>query len=131
MNMNTNIITAIALGLTGGVLTGFTGISNVGLVLAGLSITNIITDYKVIMGTVLYILMFPYTSGSVWHFYKNGKINFFIGNIIIVSMFLGSMIGTKLVLRSDLKISEKTIKYTTSVIAFTLSMYFFYSAYML
>ena len=131
MNTNTNIIIAIILGLTGGLLTGFTGISNIGLVLAGLSTTKIITDYKVIMGTVLYILMFPFTSGSVWHFYKYGKINFFIGNIIIVSMFLGSMIGTKLVLRSDLKNSEKTIKYTTSVITFILSMYFFHSAYVL
>jgi len=126
-----DILIAIILGLTGGLLTGFTGISNVGIILAGLSITKIITDYKVIMGTVLYILMFPYTSGSVWHFYKNGKINFLIGNIIIVSMFLGSMVGTKIVLRSDLKISEKTIKYTTSAITFILSMYFFYSAYIL
>uniref|UniRef100_A0A6C0E1M9 Membrane transporter protein n=1 Tax=viral metagenome TaxID=1070528 RepID=A0A6C0E1M9_9ZZZZ len=131
MSMNANIIIAILLGLTSGILTGFTGISNIALVLAGLSITKIITDYKVIMGTVLYILMFPFTSGSVWHFYRDDKINFFIGNIIIVTMFLGSIIGTNFVLHSDLQISEKTINYTRSAIAFTLSIYFFYSAYIL
>lgn len=122
------IIVSIILGLVGGFLSGFTGMSSVGIILAGLSLTKIIKDYKTIIGTVLYIIAFPITIASVWQFYKTKKINYFIGNILLVSFLVGSYLGTKILLNSDLKISEKTIKYITSAIAFIIGSYFFYSA---
>ena len=122
------IVVPIILGLVAGFLSGFTGISSTGIILAGLSLTKIIKDYKTLIGTILYLSLFPITVGSVWEFYKTKKINYFIGNILLVSFFLGSYLGSKTILNSDLKISEKTIKYITSVIAFTLGTYFFYSA---
>lgn len=122
------IIVSVILGLVGGFLSGFTGMSSVGIILAGLSLTKIIKDYKTIVGTVLYIIVFPISIASVWEFYKTKKINYFIGNILLVSFLLGSYLGSKTILNSDLKISEKNIKYITSAIAFTIGSYFFYSA---
>ena len=122
------IIVSIILGLFSGFLSGFTGISSAGIILAGLSLTKVIKYYKTLIGTMLYVVVFPITAGSVWQFYKTKKINYFIGNILLVSFLLGSYLGTKTILNADLKISEKTIKYITSVIAFTLGTYFFYSA---
>ena len=123
-----DLFIAALLGLTSGFFTGFTGISSAGIILAGLSLSQIIKDYKIIMGTILYLLLFPVTSGSVWEFYKAKKINFLIGNILLISSFIGAFLGSKIVLNADLKISEKTIKYTTSAIALTIGAYFFYSA---
>jgi uncharacterized membrane protein YfcA len=124
-----DILLSIFLGFISGFFTGFTGISALGIVLAGLSITQIIPDYKTVIGTVLYLLMFPFTIGSVWQFYKIGKINFFLGNILLISVLIGSYLGSKLVLTGNLKISNKTIKYTTGWVAFIMAIYFLSSAY--
>jgi len=124
-----NIIILICLGSICGFFTGFTGISTTGLILAGLSLFNVISDYQTIMGTVLYILIFPVTIISAWQFYINKKINFFVGNILLVSMLVGLYFGSYLVLNSKFKINDKLIKYTTSFIALSMGIYFFISAY--
>lgn len=123
-----DILITIALGVTSGIFTGFTGIGSTGIILAGLSLTKVIKDYKTIMGTMLYILMFPVTLGSTWEFYKVNKINFLIGNVLLVSSVIGTFLGSRIALNEDLKISEKTIKYVTSAVAFSIGSYFFYSA---
>jgi len=124
-----NIIFTILLGLITGLFTGFTGLSAMGIVLMALAVTRIIEDYKTIIGTVLYILMFPTTVAGVWEYYKKGKINFVIGNLLLVTLLIGSYIGAKITLTEKFKISEKTIKYTTSFIALSMGIYFFISAY--
>lgn len=88
-------------------------------------------DYKTILGTVLYVLLFPLTFGSIMEFYKAKKINFFVGNILLITMIIGSYIGSKLVLDDHFKISEKTIKYISAIITFIASMLFFIHAYQL
>jgi len=130
MNIFT-IISLILLGGFSGFLSGFTGINTIGIVLAGLSISKILTDYKSIIGTIIYVLVFPTSIGSLWEFYKKGKVNFLIGNILLVSIFAGSYIGSLLVLSNKYNISEKTIKIITGMIALTMGMYFLTSAYYL
>lgn len=123
-----DILITIALGVTSGIFTGFTGIGSSGIILAGLSLTKVLKDYKTIMGTMLYILMFPVTLGSTWEFYKVNKINFLIGNVLLVSSVIGTFLGSRIALNEDLKISEKTIRYVTSAVALSIGSYFFYSA---
>ena len=124
-----SIIFTIGLGLIAGLLTGFTGLSAMGLVLMALTVSHIIEDYKTIIGTVLYVLMFPTTIAGVWEYYKKDKINFLVGNLLLISLLLGSYIGAKITLSSKYKISEKTIKYTTSFIGLSMGSYFFINAY--
>jgi uncharacterized membrane protein YfcA len=117
-----------------GLFTGFTGVSSSGiLILALLDWLPIITDLKTVVGTVLYILSFPTHLGSVWEFYKKGKINYFVGNIVVMSLLAGSYIGSKLLLTKKLNInvSEKNTKYITAGITFCISIYFFIIAYRL
>lgn len=123
-----DILITLALGFTSGFFTGITGIGSAGIILAGLSLTKVIKDYKTIMGTILYILMFPVTLGSVWEFYKVEKINFLIGNVLLISSIAGTFLGSRIALNDDLKMSEKTIKYITSAVALSMGSYFFYSA---
>ena len=124
-----NIITVILLGLIGGITNGFTGLSGMGIILAALSLLHIIDDYKTAVGTIVYVLMFPTTLSGAYEYYKQGKINFTIGNILLVCLLIGTYLGSKLSLSSKYKLSEKTIKYTSAFIGLTLAFYFFISAY--
>jgi uncharacterized protein len=123
-----NTIIICLIGLISGLLMGLTGILPLGFFLILLNYLNI-GDYKTIIGTVLYVILFPLTIGSVWEFYKTKKINFFVGNILLVTMIIGSYFGSKLVLDERFQLTEKTIKYISAVMSFVFSIAFFITAY--
>jgi len=116
------------IGMLSGILLGLTGILPLGFFILLLKYLDV-GDYKTIIGTVLYVILFPISIGSVLEFYKAKKINFFVGNILLVTMIIGSYIGSKLVLDERFKFSEKTIKYITAVMTFIFSIAFFITAY--
>jgi uncharacterized membrane protein YfcA len=123
-----NIIFICLIGFVSGLLLGLTGILPLGFFIILLKYLDV-GDYKTIMGTVLYVLLFPLTFGSIWEFYKAKKLNFFVGNILILTMVIGSYFGSKLVLDERFKLTEKTIKYITAVMTFIFSIVFFITAY--
>jgi uncharacterized membrane protein YfcA len=122
------IISIGVVGLLSGIVLGLTGIFQVGVFILLLKYLNI-GDYKTITGTVLYVILFPLTIGSVFEFYKAKKINFFAGNILLITMIIGSYLGSKLVLDERFNITEKTIKYISSALTFCASILFFITAY--
>jgi uncharacterized membrane protein YfcA len=123
-----NIILICLIGLISGLLLGLTGILPLGFFLILFKYFNV-GDYKTIIGTVLYVILFPLTIGSVWEFYKTKKINFFVGNILLITMIIGSYFGSKLVLDERFQLTEKTIKYISAVMSFIFSIAFFITAY--
>ena len=124
-----NIIIVLILGVFGGILNGLTGLSGIGIILMGLTLTNIINDYKTTIGTVLYILMFPTTVFGVMEYHKNYKIHFVIGNLLVIGMLLGTSIGAKLSMLFKYSLSDKTIKYISAFIWLFTGSYFLISAY--
>ena len=58
--------------------------------------------------------MFPLTIGSIYEFYKSNSINYELGIILLVSVIIGSYLGSKTVVGSGFKFSIKQIKYITS-----------------
>ena len=124
-----NIIIVIILGLFGGILNGVTGLSGIGIILMVLSFTNIINDYKTTIGTVLYILMFPTSIFGVIEYSKNYKIDFGIGNILIITLLIGAYIGAKLSILYKYNLPDKTVKYISAFIALFTGFYFLISAY--
>ena len=123
-----NTIFVALIGLISGLLLGLTGILPLGFFIILFKFLNI-GDYKTILGTVLYVILFPLSLGSVWEFYKAKKINFFVGNILIITMVIGSYFGSKLVIDEHFKLTEKTIKYISAVMTLTASIIFFITAY--
>ena len=123
-----NTIFVITIGLISGLLLGLTGILPLGFFIILLKYLDV-GDYKTILGTVLYVILFPLSVGSVWEFYKAKKINFFVGNILIITMVVGSYFGSKLVLDERFQLTEKTIKYITAIMTFIVSIVFFIAAY--
>ena len=125
-----NTVLIIIIGLFFGIMMGMTGILPIGLLIMVLKYLNV-GDYKTILGTVLYVILFPITIGSVWDFYNARKINYFVANVLLVTLIIGSFLGSKFVLDERIQLSEKTIKYISAVITLIASILFFISAYKL
>ena len=125
--MNQFLIESI-LGLLCGLFLGITGIAPTGLILIALEFFKI-GDFKTNLGSILFLNLFPITIGSVYEFYKSKQINFTLGTILLLTIVLGSFIGSKFVVGEKYTLSTKTIKYITSILGFFICTIFFYSAY--
>jgi uncharacterized membrane protein YfcA len=125
--MNQFLVESI-LGLICGLFLGTTGIAPIGLVLVALDVLKI-GDYKSNLGAVLFLNLFPITLGSVYDFYKSKQINFKLGTILLLTIMLGSFIGSKFVAGDKDTLSTKMVKYLTSFMGFLVGIIFLYSAY--
>ena len=112
--MNQYIIEAIV-GLICGVFLGITGILPIGIILIVLDYLNI-GDYRTNLGAILFLNLFPYTIGSFYEFYKTKKINYSLGWILLISIIVGSYIGSKYVVGAGLQLSIKQIKYISAMV---------------
>ena len=115
-------------GLISGILLGITGIPGTGLILLGLDYFKI-NDYKSILGAILFLNLFPISGGSVWEFYKAGKIDFVMGWILLITMMVGSYISSKYVVQGKNNLSNKEIKYITGCFSLFTCILYFLSAY--
>ena len=124
--MNETLIIVI-LGLMSGVLLGLTGFTPTAIILFVLDYLKI-GDYKTNLGTMLFFNLFPISSGSIYEFYKNDKINYTMGIILTITIILSSYLGGKLAVGNN-SLSIKTLKYITGVMSFIIALIYFYSAY--
>jgi len=118
----------IIIGLFVGIILGITGLAATSIILLIMSLLKI-GDYKTILGSVLFIQLFPITIGSIYQFYKAKKIDFQLGFILLISVVIGSIIGSKLVLNKENPLSEKIIDYITSAVGFIIGISFLISGY--
>ena len=88
-----------------------------------------IEDYKTIIGTTLFINLFPLTFASVYEFYKNDKINYTMGIILFITIILGSYISSYSLFYFKHFFSVKHIKGINVIISFIIFALFSYSYY--
>jgi uncharacterized membrane protein YfcA len=116
-------------GLLTGLFLGITGIPPTGLILIALDYLKI-GDYKSNLGAILFLNLFPITLGSVFEFYKSKQINFSLGFILLLTIILGSFIGSKFVAGGNkYALSTKQIKYITAYLSLFTGFVFLISAY--
>jgi uncharacterized membrane protein YfcA len=120
-------IIELVFGLFSGVLMGITGIPGLPLLILIFDYLKI-SEYKKILGAILFVNLFPISVGSVWEFYKNKQIDFTMGWIVLLSTIIGGFIGSKIVVGGDFKITQKTIKYISAVFSIVSGILFFISA---
>ena len=123
-----NIIIICLIGIIIGIISGITGILFSGFAIILFKYLDV-GDYKTILGTVLYITLFPLTIGSVVEFYNAKKINFFVGNLLLITFIIGGYFGSKLVLDEKFKVTEKQIKYISAILSFFSAILFFLEAH--
>lgn len=121
------IIIEIVFGLISGIFLGITGIVPVGLVLLVLDYMNI-GFYKSNLGALMFLNLFPLSIGSFWNFYKADLIDYKMGSILLISVIIGSYLSSKLVVEEKYKLTDKQIKYITSLLGFTVGLGFLISA---
>jgi uncharacterized membrane protein YfcA len=115
------------LGLFSGLFLGITGIAPTSIVLIALDLLKI-GDYKSNIGAILFLNLFPITIGSVYEFYKSKQINYSLGFTLLLTIIIGSFIGSKFV-AGDKSLSTKSVKYITAYLSFFMGVVFLYSAY--
>ena len=120
-------IIELILGLLAGLFSGITGILPIGLLLIIFDFLKI-GDYKSNLGAIALLNLFPISAGSFWEFYKEDKINYSMGFTLLFSIIIGGILGAKLVLNGKEALTKKTIKYVTSVLGFTIGIFFLISA---
>ncbi len=125
--MNKFLIESI-LGLSCGLFLGITGIFPSGIILLVLDALKI-GDYKSNLGSILLLNLFPITMGSTYEFYKSNQINYSLGFILLLTIILGSFIGSKFVVGEKTFFSTRDIKYITAYLSLFIGVAFLYSAY--
>ena len=125
--MNQFLIESI-LGLLCGLFLGVTGIPPTGLILLALDMLKI-GDYKSNLGTIMFLNLFPITIGSTYEFYKSKQINFSLSFILLLTIILGSFVGSKFVVGEKALITIRAIKYITAYLSLFVGVSFLYSAY--
>jgi len=121
-------IIELIFGIIAGIFLGITGMPATGFILLGLDYLKI-NNYKSILGSVLFLNLFPISIGSVLEFYKTGNIDFTMGWILLFSIITGSYLSSKFVVGSKKKLSNKNIKYITAYFTFVMAILFLISAY--
>jgi uncharacterized membrane protein YfcA len=124
--MNKILIGSI-LGLLSGAIFGMTGVSVTGFVIIFLDYFGI-QSYKTIIGTLLFLNLFPLTIGSVYEFYKSKQIDYLLGGVLLATVVLGSYAGSLMVVGGN-GLSDKTIKYVSGAVNVFLAVLFFVSGY--
>ena len=126
--MNQFLIESV-LGIITGLFLGITGIAPTGIILIALDLLKI-GDYKSNLGAILLLNLFPITIGSVFEFYKSKQINFMLGFILLLTIILGSFIGSKFAAGGNkYTLSTKQIKYITAYLSLFTGIIFLISAY--
>jgi len=115
-------------GLLSGIVLSVTGISPFNLLILLLDYLKI-GNHVSNIGLVLFINLFPISIGGVYEFYKANKINYKLGFILLISVIIGSYVGSKLILGKTNKLSVKTIKYITAFYGLILFITYLISAY--
>lgn len=121
---NRTILTVI-LGLLSGVFGGALGLGGSIFMLPGLLLLGIISDYKTAVGTILFSLLPPISLLAVIEFYKNKRVDMYIGIILCITYVLGAYYGSLI----NHMYSIKFLQYCTAFSFLIISAIFFYMAH--
>jgi len=120
------IIYTILVGLVFGIMVGTTGLFPGGFIALILYNLGVFTDFKICLGTVLFLFAMPFSIGGIYEYHKVGKIDYKIGIILFITSVIGSYLGGKT--SFYYQISDKTIKYAQAIITTIIAIATFYSA---
>ena len=87
------ILVSIIIGIISGIIGGALGIGGTVFMLPLLLLTNIIPDYKTIVGTLLFSLLPPISLLAVIEFGKRRQIDYLISSLLFITYFFGAYYG--------------------------------------
>ena len=123
--MNKLVLTAL-LGAIVGLIGGLQGNAGSVYILTGLLLLDIVSDQQEAAGTTLLYTSVPLTIGAAYQYYKKGKIDLEVAEILIISSFIFSLLGARL----NFLIPQKYTLYSVSIMMFLSSLFFLRKAYL-
>jgi uncharacterized membrane protein YfcA len=120
------IIYTILVGIIFGIMVGITGLFPGGFIALILYYLGVFPDFKVCLGTVLFLFALPFSIGGIYEYHKAGKIDYKFGMILFVMAAIGSYLGAKWSFYYHF--SDKSIKYAQAIISTIISVVTFYAA---
>ena len=123
-----NYIIYSIFGIVSGFCLGTTSFNPICLILLLLNLLNI-GEYKSNLGSLMVLSVFPISIGSLYEFYKVGKINWPLAWTLVVTVTLGSYIGSRIVTNKTYDLSNKTIKYFTGYVSLVIGIIFLIDAF--
>jgi uncharacterized membrane protein YfcA len=115
-------------GLISGFCMGTTSFNPLSIILLVLDSLNI-GSYKKNIGSLMIVNTFPIAIGSAYEFYIKKQINYPLAWNLIVTVTLGSYLGSMLVTNKNYALSDKQIKYFTGIISIIFGIIFLVSAF--
>jgi len=119
-----NILLTILVGSCAGFIGGSTGLGGTFILLPGLLMLNIISDYKLAVGTILLAMLPPISILATHNYYKRDKIDYTIAFFICISYIIAAKYGAIV----NKLYTEPQLKYFTAFILFSFSLFFFITA---
>ena len=122
----TVVLLSLFLGVSAGTIAGSLGVSSATLILPGLLTLGLVKTYAQAIGTTLLILLLPLSMGSVYVYYLNNDINYWVALIVFLSAGTAAYFGAKL--RDTLWGGPTRLKRVTAVYYTILAIYFFWDS---
>lgn len=122
----TVIILSLFLGGVAGTTAGSLGVSSATLILPGLLTLGLAKTYAEAIGTTLLILLLPLSMGSVYVYYLNDDINYWVALFVCLATSVAAYYGAKY--RDTLWGGPTRLKRVTAVYYTLLAIYFFWDS---
>jgi uncharacterized membrane protein YfcA len=119
------IITTLLIGFISGIMGGALGLGGSVFMLPLLLLSNIIPDYKQLVGTLLFSLLPPISLLAVIEFGRRKQIDYLIGTILFITYFFGAYYGSFI----NAQYSTRSLIYVSSLVLFSVSIILFYIAF--
>ena len=117
-------ILTLVLGSLAGFVGGAIGVGPSVLILPGLLLLGILTDYKMAVGTTLLAILPPLSFFAVLNYYKRKEIDWLVALLLCVAYVPAAQLGAMTNAQTD----QRALKYATAVIFFLIGFYFLYAA---
>lgn len=112
----------LIIGLIAGMIESSLGVSFI--IIPLLLFSNVITDYKIALGTMLCAFIFPLSIGAVYIHYKQNNIQLLSAFVLGLSYFLGATFASKYICN----ISNETLMLFAGVSSILFGVYYIYKS---
>jgi uncharacterized membrane protein YfcA len=119
----THIFYSIILGLILGSAFGVFGLFSLTILVVGLPFFGLVTDQKIMLGTIALVSAFPFSIAALYKYNKAGKVNWTVGITIALSVVIGAYLAATFVLD---KLTDDDIKFYRFIYITILNISFYY-----
>ena len=116
-------IYVLIIGILSGIIGGSVGTSGSNVIIPGLLLSGVTSNYKTAAGTTLLAILPPLSIGAVYTYWKSGNVQVDTAIIIVISYFIFATIAARYAVKY---ISNQMLLLIYAIYLLIISVYFFY-----